>query len=1046
MNPSSFHIYDASAGSGKTFTLVKEYLKVLFRSNKRDPFKYILAITFTNKAVGEMKERIIDTLKKFSSPEILSSSNIMFKMICEELNIKPDILHQKAKDILERIVHNYAAFDVSTIDKFNQRLIRTFAYDLKLPLNFEVELDTDTVLSEAVDNLIAKAGTDKKLTKILVDFAIEKADDDKSWDLAFDFNNIAKLLANENDRKHVTHLKDKTLDDFSTLKKNVSAQLKITEKQIVTNATKTLELISESGLEYSDFSRSTLPNHFIKASNLNFSGLYSNKLEENLAEQKGLYSSKLEASLLNVIETILPQIETNYLQQKQLVFKYKLLNAISKNITPLSVLNSINKEVQTLKEEQNMLLISEFNSIISDHIKLQPAPFIYERIGEKFKYYFIDEFQDTSIMQWENLIPLIDNAISGENASAILVGDAKQAIYRWRGGKAEQFIELSNHHNPFQVEKKLHHLEENRRSFKTVVDFNNQFFSHLTSFVFQDDTYKALYQKSHQNVTKSQEGYVDITFLDPKDQNKDKLYPEQVLKTVNYCLDKGFKQKEICILVRKKKEGVAISNYLNEHSAIKIMSSETLLIAHSPEVKFITDLLQLILEPNNNQIKVAVLNYLAEYKLKIKNKHHFFESLIEFDLHIIGKHLETYGIYFNHNNLLELSLYEAIETIIHDFNLVETSNAYVQYFLDFVLDYMQKKQSSILGFLEYYHSKKEKLSIVTPETIDAVQIMTIHKAKGLEFPVVIFPYAHLDMYKEVSPKSWFPLNPETFNGFSHLLINYNKDIEHFNDQGASIYAHHQAELELDNINILYVALTRAVEQLYIISEIEYDTKGTVKEPLNKYSGLFINYLKHQNIWSDNQLTYTFGSSEKKSETKENTKQTIEQNQFISTPKKDLNINVITNSGFLWDTKQEEAIEKGNLIHLILSLIKTKVDIDFAFNQLLIDGKLNTNQSKELKPIIKAVLNHAELSPYFSSEYVIYNEQDIISKNGTTIRPDRLVITKNNEAVLIDYKTGAYQDSHRLQLLNYKSIIEDMNIIVSKSILIYINTTIEITYI
>ena len=463
------------------------------------------------------------------------------------------------------------------------------------------------------------------------------------------------------------------------------------------------------------------------------------------------------------------------------------------------------------------------------------------------------------------------------------------------------------------------------------------------------------------------------------------------------------------MLVRKKKEGIAISNYLNKHSTVNIMSSETLLIAHAPEVVFITDLLQLILEQNNKQVKVSVLNYLAEYKLGINDKHQFFESLIELDLNEMRTHLETFGIFFNHNALLELSLYEAIETIIHDFNLVETSNAYVQYFLDFVLDYMQKKQSSILGFLEHYHAKKEKLSVVTPETIDAVQIMTIHKAKGLEFPVVVFPYAHLDMYKEVSPKSWFPLDSKTFNGFSYSLINYNRDINQFNDQGASIYAHHQAELELDNINILYVALTRAVEQLYIISEIEYDTKGALKESLNKYSGLLISYLKHQDLWNDNQWTYTFGLPEKKIDAKQETKRTIEQKQFISTPKRDLNINIITNSGFLWDTKQQGAIERGNLIHLILSLIKTKIDLDFAFNQLLTEGKLNTTQSKELKPVVEAVIDHPELSQYFSSDYMIYNEQDVISKNGLTIRPDRLMVSNQNDAILMDYKTGIYQD-------------------------------------
>ena len=233
MNPNTFNIYDASAGSGKTFTLVKEYLKILFTSSGKNAYKNILAITFTNKAVGEMKERIIETLKAFANTKVLDASNDMFSTICDELSIEPIDLHNKSKLILNSIAHNYAAFDISTIDKFTQKLIRTFAHDLKLPINFEVELDTESVLNEAVDRLIAKAGIDKRLTKILIDFVFEKADDDKSWDVALDFYSIAKLLVNENDISAIETLKEKSLDDFKALKKGLAEKIIIAETFII---------------------------------------------------------------------------------------------------------------------------------------------------------------------------------------------------------------------------------------------------------------------------------------------------------------------------------------------------------------------------------------------------------------------------------------------------------------------------------------------------------------------------------------------------------------------------------------------------------------------------------------------------------------------------------------------------------------------------------------------------------------------------------------------------------------------------------------------
>ena len=256
MQNSAFKIYNASAGSGKTFTLAKAYLKILVQSKSLDQFKSILAITFTNKAVGEMKERIVDMLKSFSSEESLSKPHPMFVAICEELTIKPEALHVKSKEILKHIIHNYGAFDISTIDGFTHRVIRTFAHDLKLPINFEVELDQERLLNEAVDSLIAKAGSDKALTKILVDFAIEKADDDKSWDISFDFNKISKLLVNENDLFAINTLKKKTPNDFKVLKKQLAEQVVEAEERIVNIANSALTLIDESGLQYNDFSGS----------------------------------------------------------------------------------------------------------------------------------------------------------------------------------------------------------------------------------------------------------------------------------------------------------------------------------------------------------------------------------------------------------------------------------------------------------------------------------------------------------------------------------------------------------------------------------------------------------------------------------------------------------------------------------------------------------------------------------------------------------------------------------------------------------------------
>ena len=1030
-----FTIYNASAGSGKTYTLVKEYLKILFQSNHPEPFKRILAITFTNKAVAEMKARIVETLKTFSDDSVLKSENSMFESICKELQMKPIKLHEKSKSLLNTILHNYAAFDISTIDGFTHKLIRTFAYDLRLPLNFEVELDQDSLLNEAVDSLIAKAGNDNDLTKILVDFAIEKADDDKSWDVSFDFNKIAKLLVNENDMPFINGLKDKTLNDFKVLKAQLKKEISDLENHIVENAKTVLTLIEESRLEFNDFTSGYLPKHFAKLSEKNFNVNFDTKWQEDI-ETKTLYPKRVTADIASIIEQIQPQIASSFNVTKRAIFHLKFLKAFYRNITPLSVLKAINGELEVLKEDQNKMLISEFNAIISKEISAQPTPFIYERLGEKFKHYFIDEFQDTSVMQWENLIPLLENSLSTVNGSTMLVGDAKQAIYRWRGGKAEQFIDLFNKKSsPFHVLQDVRNLEENYRSFKEVVNFNNGFFKFLANQIFNNDDYKTLFEKAHQNITEDKEGFVALYFLDiDKEDDRNEIFPEAVLRTINKCTENGFNLEDICVLIRKKKEGVAIADYLSQHE-IPIISSETLLINNSPDVVFINDLLSLLIQPENNETKIMVLNYLTTL-FNIDDKHHFFTNHIHLSADKLFKSLQNHGIFIDFNSLLQLPLYDLVEAIVRRFNLVKNSNAYIQFYLDIILDFSQKKGSDISGFLEYFDKKKDSLSIISPQGQNAVQIMTIHKSKGLEFPVVIFPYADLDIYKELEPKEWYSLDAEKYSGFSHTLLNYNKDFENYGDEGLRIYNKHQSEQELDNINLLYVALTRAIEQIHVISTKDISSKGEISA--KKYSGLLINYLQHLGIWSDSEANYSFGNSKKVSKDSTNRKEMHLQREFISTAKEDHNIKMVTKSGLLWDTNQHEAIEKGNLIHDIMAQIKTSDDVDDVIIDFLKASTINEEQAVFLKTTVKNILEHPKLHDYYSSNYTVYNERDIISKDSIILRPDRIVINAKNEAIIIDYKTGLEDKKHEQQLQSYQDVLEDMKIDVKQKILIYIN--------
>ena len=454
----NIQIYNASAGSGKTFTLVKSFLKLILATKNVEAYKTLLAITFTNKAVNEMKERVINQLLLFSTPDALveegekkASDDIMFVQLAQELLLSHEELQERSQKVLKHILHNYAGFTITTIDGFNQRLIRSFAFDLKLNPNFEVFLETDDLLRLAIENLFKKANENQLLTKLLLEFSRDKIEEDKDWDIETELFDIAKLLTNENHYTYIKELEEKQLSDFQSLKEDLKQQRKGLYTVVGDAVKHFFAFTQKEGITADHFTRGSLYNFFDKIRKNGFFAIDKGVFDRVWFVESGekpLYSNGLLkkdpaiAQLLDEnqqwISDLLHSIEKSYWWDQ---FYKRLI----KNVTLLAVLKSLQEEIIAIKEEENILPISEFNSIIHQTIIDEPSPFIYEKIGTRYQHYFIDEFQDTSTLQWENMLPLVADAVHSENlskqqGSLLIVGDAKQSIYRWRGGRAEQFM------------------------------------------------------------------------------------------------------------------------------------------------------------------------------------------------------------------------------------------------------------------------------------------------------------------------------------------------------------------------------------------------------------------------------------------------------------------------------------------------------------------------------------------------------------------------------------------------------------------------------
>jgi ATP-dependent exoDNAse (exonuclease V) beta subunit len=1045
----AFQVYNASAGSGKTYTLTKEYLKILMVAPANDTYKKILAITFTNKAVEEMKSRIIESLIAFTKNEVSEKTTNFMQEIASEIKLDVSTIQQKSKKILKNLIHNYAAFDISTIDKFTHRIIRTFTHDLNLPTNFDVTLDTDELLKNAIDVVVAKAGEDEELTQIIINFAKSKTDDDKSWDVTLDLYEVSRLILNEEHFFNFGKLSDKSVDDFSKIAEKIKLKIESNKLKIKENAKFILDDFAANNLMENDFDRKTFYNHVL------------NLFKEKATDYDYVSDKEITVPKKSNNSEVVYSLAPVWKEKLTLIYKAKNENAlfdlIIKNMIPLSLINVIYKEYKQLQEDQNVLSISDFNTIIHNEIKDQPAPFIYERLGDRYRHYFIDEFQDTSQLQWENFIPLIDNALASEDldgtqGSLMIVGDPKQSIYRWRGGKAEQFIDLSKDVNPFSNKLKVvKNLPKNYRSYSEVIDFNNTFFEFLSG-EFTNEAYQKLYKETaSQETNEKTGGFVSVTFLDDtieineeiaEDESiteKDKQYLSKTLEIIQQSLANGFDYSDIVLLTRKTKNGVLLANFLTEND-IPIISSETLLIQNASEVKFIINFLQYLDSANNQESKINWLYFVANEKVTKEKIHDFIvtaKSLSEADLQTF---LSEYDCSISLEDCRKKSLYEAVENIVNVFLKEKTTVSYVQYFLDLVLERNVKYQTSIADFLEYWEKSGFKQSIPSPEGEKAIRIMTIHKSKGLEFPVVIFPFAD----DSLSPRSnniWIPMEDESID-MPQALVKNNKILEKYNDTTQEIYKTKSQEEILDTINVLYVALTRAEEQLHIISSYKITAKGEISTA-KTLATYFINFLQKTTTFSLEQKEYVFGSQVRKSHPK-----TFDKNKAtIHAVNKALDfsaIKIAKKEALMWGTIQQDAIEFGNIIHQILSYIITKNDLQLALTKSIEEGVIQQSQKSIFEDKIKQIIHHPELEDYFNPNYSVFTEHNIISPNEINLKPDRLVI-HNSEAFLIDYKTGLPEEKHKKQIENYTRVIEKMNLKVTKKVLLYIGEELKIIH-
>lgn len=1021
-----FHIYNASAGSGKTFLLVQKYLETLL-GGQQDGFHRMLALTFTNKAVFEMKFRILKQLHAFGSTDNDLSNDPMAINIMKSLGLTTPLLRKRARNSMQAILHDYAAFDVITLDSFTHRVIRSFAKDLGLSFNFNVSLQVEMMLKDTVDSLLNAIGEDEEITTILENFTFEKMEEEgTSWDIKQSLFLAAKLLMNENDRKEIQAIAQLSEAKKSSQHQFIVNKNKALKKALVVRGKTVIDLLKANGLSVQDFSYGTLYKRFLKLSQGDFNGFELGKLHQNLQEGKGIYPTKIGEEKKQLIEQLLPTLLSHYEDALQDYYVWLLTSDIKKQWVPLRLLTRLAKQLEEKQKEDNTVLLSTFNERIAKEILAHPATFIYERLGENYRHYFLDEFQDTSNLQWNNLIPLIENALvsqdlNGKTGKLLLVGDPKQSIYRWRGGDVDQFIGLLGVDKPFPIEKVIKPLTTNYRSASQIVAFNNSLYNSLEGYLVYPEN-KLIFTSAQQEIHQREEGYVQLDVLSREEIEEDKMaYPKKTLELIQASHEEGNPYGEMAVLVRKRKQARELTQFLSTNK-LPVVSSDSLLIANSSLVQFLLTFIQMHVKPTHLSFKKAHLDFLYTTKQRTIDQHDFVAQRINQNLTVTWK---EEGIEFDLKRFELYSLYDVVEHLCFVFPKLQTNEPFVQSFLDLLFNFCQGENSSPAAFLDYWEKEAHLKALPMADTTLGIKVLTIHQAKGLEFPVVFFPYADQPIHPNIQQKIWLDTSPLFGQQFPLAWINFSKRLAHYGLAGKACFERIRREEEIDAWNTFYVATTRAVKQLYII------TKRQKKETVS-YAGFLENFISEQNK-SIQDSSFSWG---KKSSV----------NQVFKKKKSSLNTTILDRveknpyeDRLILQLEQnkdvDEARDFGLRIHALFAQIDYAEDVEAVLNEGYFRGDFSFEDMELFTGLFKRVVEHPKLSTYFSKKFRGLNEQTILLDNGQILRPDRIAINEE-QAVVLDYKTGVKKDEHLNQIKEYCRAVKQVTDKATSGYLIY----------
>ena len=1009
-----FVIYNASAGSGKTHTLVRSFLFRLLNSKQPEQVRRLLAITFTNKAAQEMKSRMLFHLASFASKSTPDREDSMFLEVAAMCGITDDQLHQRSKKAYRYILHHFGQLQVATIDKLTHKIIRTFARDLGINARFEVALDGKSFMSEVVEQVLSKAGEDKALTGVLVNYVLQKSDELKSWDITKELNTIAQMYLNENHMQSLSDLEAVPMKAFVALNQKLKTQIETIQEPIQAASKAILIAFEDLQIPATLFPYESLP----KLLKLLADGQWPKEML-NTTVSKGLETGmflkknatdEARDSFGSIQEQVTALLETYTQYWRQLV----LLNLLRRNVVPLSLMQHIGQGVSALQDERNNQLLGFFNKLMSDAIKDTDTHFMYERLGVRFQHFFVDEFQDTSSLQWANLHPLFSHALedSERQGSLVLVGDAKQSIYRWRGGHPEQFMALANKEVPFTIAPEVESLPKNFRSLPKIVSFNNDFFSKASTFL-PLPSQQELYAKScNQEANSKSGGYVTIATVEGKN-NEERIvaYQAQVLARVKDCLEQGYGFEDICVLVRKNKQGVQIAKALTE-AGIQITSSESLLVSQSPAVQFLMNLVKLRVAPKSKINRYAVLEHFAllqpnPFDWTIKQMRHPLRQVL----------LSLSNQKFDLRTFNQLPIYAALEYAVWALSLTTQLTAHIQAFLDEVLKWQGNREGTPIELISHWELNKAHWTVRPPENRNAVKIMTTHKAKGLAFPVVILPFSDSKWIEGNNNLAWFPLPEGAYTPFKEMLLPISQNLTKLGEGAKQTYETYYAQSFMDTLNTLYVGMTRPVEELHIITQ-----KGNIASPPKGLPDIFARIIPELN----NQGVI-YGTR---------TKQVPKTSDLIATTTAfTFNLAHATSVVAERSVQSAEALF-GTVLHEVMGLVDVPQDLDRALSQSNAKERLGITQYEQLLKSAQEIVAHEHLTAFFDPANIPYKERALFTSSGELLRPDRFVITTEKNVLLLDYKTGKHHESHASQLEEYAKCLSQQGLNVKQKLLVY----------